>query len=53
MWFNGCTLSPEFFGLLSSIAELQNLKLNVFTSIRSPLAQAIYLYIPSRAHHHC
>ena len=52
MWFNGCTLSPEFFGLLSSIAELQNLKLNVFTSIRSPLAQAIYLYIPSRAHHH-
>ena len=52
MWFNGCILSPEFFGLLSSIAELQSLKLNVFTSIRSPLAQAIYLYIPSRAHHH-
>jgi hypothetical protein len=52
MWFNGCTLSPEFFGLLSSIAELQNLKLDVFTAIRSPLAQAIYLYIPSRAHHH-
>jgi hypothetical protein len=31
---------------------LQNMKLEVFTSIRSPLAQAIYLYIPSRAHHH-
>jgi hypothetical protein len=52
MWFNGCTLSPEFFGLLHRITELQHLKLNVFTSIRSPLAQAIYLYIPSRAHHH-
>jgi hypothetical protein len=52
MWFNGCTLSPEFFGLLSRIAELQSLKLDVFTAIRSPLAQAIYLYIPSRAHHH-
>ena len=52
LWFNGCTLSPEFFGLLSKITELQSLKLDVFTAIRSPLAQAIYLYIPSRAHHH-
>lgn len=52
LWFNGCTLSPEFFALLSRIAELQHLKLNVFTSIRSPLAQAIYLYLPSRAAHH-
>ncbi|HYG35990.1 MAG TPA: hypothetical protein VEC99_14465, partial [Clostridia bacterium] len=52
MWFNGCTLSEEFYSLLSRIAELQDLKLDVFTSIRSPLAQAIYLYIPSRAHHH-
>jgi len=52
MWFNGCTLSPEFCGLLSRIQELQHLKLDVFNSIRAPLAQAIYLYIPSRAHHH-
>lgn len=52
MWFNGCRLSPEFYGLLGRIAELQELNLDVFTSIRSPLAQAIYLYIPSRAHHH-
>lgn len=52
MWFNGCTLSPEFYGLLSSIAELQHLKLDVFTAIRSPLAQSVYLYIPSRAYHH-
>jgi hypothetical protein len=52
MWFHSCTLSPEFCGLLSRIAELQHLKLDVFNSIRAPLAQAIYLYIPSRAHHH-
>lgn len=52
MWFNGCTLSPEFYALLDRVAELQHLKLNVFTAIRSPLAQAIYLYIPSRACHH-
>ena len=52
MWFNGCTLSPEFYGILSRIAELQHLNLDVFTSIRAPLAQAIYLYIPSRACHH-
>lgn len=52
MWFNGCTLSPEFYDTLNQIVELQHLKLNVFTAIRSPLAQAVYLYIPSRAHHH-
>ena len=48
LWFNGCSLSPEFFGLLGKITELQHLRLDVFTAIRSPLAQAIYLYIPSR-----
>jgi len=52
MWFNGCRLSPEFYSILGRIAELQDLDLEVFTAIRSPLAQAIYLYIPSRAHHH-
>ena len=52
MWFNGCTLSPEFYGMLGRVAELQHLNLGVFTGIRSPLAQAIYLYLPSRAFHH-
>ena len=52
MWFNGCTLSSEFHGMLHRIAELQHLNLGVFTNISSPLAQAIYLYIPSRAYHH-
>jgi hypothetical protein len=52
IFFHGCTLSPEFYSILNRVAELQHLILEVFTSIRSPLAQAIYLYIPSRAHHH-
>jgi hypothetical protein len=50
--FHGCYLSEELYELLNHIVELQHLKLDVFTSIRSPLAQSIYLYIPSRAHHH-
>jgi hypothetical protein len=52
LWFHSCDLSPEFFAILNLIVELQHVKLHVLTAIRSPLAQAIYLYIPSRAHHH-
>lgn len=52
MWFHGVTISEEFYRLIQKITELQVLKLEAFTSIRSPLGQAIYLYIPSRAHHH-
>jgi len=52
LWFNVITLSEEFYAVMNRIAELHHLKLDVFTGIRSPLAQAIYLYIPSRAHHH-
>lgn len=52
LFIHGCALSAEFGGLLERITELQYVKLDVFTAIRSPLAQAVYLYIPSRAHHH-
>lgn len=52
MWFHGCTLSPEFYGIINHIAELQRLNFDVVRSIRFPLAQAVYLYIPSRAHYH-
>lgn len=52
IFFHGCTLSEEFFAILHRVTELQHLILDVFTSIRSPLAQAIYLYIPSRAYYH-
>jgi len=52
LWLHGCTLSKEFYDMMTRIAELRDLKLSVLTSLRSPLAQAIYLYIPSRAYHH-
>ena len=52
IWFNSCELSPEFAGLLSHFREVLHINLDVFNSITSPLAQAIYLYIPSRADPH-
>ena len=52
MWLDRVTLSPEFFGLLRRWEELTRICLHVLTSIRSPKAQAIYTYIPSRAIHH-
>ena len=52
MWLDRVTLSPEFFGLLKRWEELARICLHVLTSIRSPKAQAIYAYIPSRAVHH-
>lgn len=51
MWLDRVTLSPEFFGLLKRREELARICLHVLTSIRSPKAQAIYTYIPSRAVH--
>ena len=51
MWLDRVTLSPEFFGLLKRWEELARICLHVLTSIRSPKAQAIYTYIPSRAIH--
>lgn len=52
IWFNSCELSLAFYNLLDKVAELKEIDLDVFTSIRSPMAQAIYLYIPSRAYYH-
>ena len=52
MWLDRVTLSPEFFGLLKRWEELARICLHVLASIRSPKAQAIYTYIPSRAVHH-
>ena len=51
MWLDRVTLSPEFFGLLKRWEELARICLHVLASIRSPKAQAIYTYIPSRAVH--
>lgn len=52
LWIDEFSFSPEFFALLQQIVELRHLRLDVFRTITSHLAQAIYLYIPSRAHHH-
>ena len=52
IYFHGCTLSEAFYSILNRVTELQHLILDVFVSISSPLAQAIYLYIPSRAYYH-
>ena len=51
MWLDRVTLSPEFFGLLKRWEELARICLDVLISLRSPKAQAIYTYIPSRAVH--
>lgn len=51
MWLDRVSLSPEFFGLMEEWERLACIRLDVLTSIRSPKAQAIYTYIPSRAVH--
>lgn len=49
MW--SVLLPLEFAEILGRVADSQNLRIDVFNSIRAPLAQAIYLYILSRAHY--
>jgi hypothetical protein len=52
LWIERAELTPEFVELLSHIAELAFIRLDVLVSMQSQIAQAIYTYIPSRAHHH-
>ena len=52
MWLNGCSLSPEFYDLMEQVAELQHFRLDALNEITSPLAQSVYLFLPSRASHH-
>lgn len=49
IWFDEVELHPKFFGLLKDYMSIAQIHLKTLTSIRSPLAQAIYAYIPSRA----
>jgi len=44
-----CTFSVWFYEMMTCLEEVMHLKLKVFTSIRSPIAQSTYMYIPSRA----
>jgi hypothetical protein len=46
------TLAEEFVEFLSDFANVMHLRLDVLRSMPSPIAQAIYLYLPSRAVHH-
>jgi hypothetical protein len=52
LWIERAELTPEFVELLSHIAELAFIRLDVLVGMQSQIAQAIYTYIPSRAHHH-
>jgi len=45
-------LAPEFVELLLDWTQLMHLRLDVLRNLSSDLAQALYLYIPSRAVHH-
>lgn len=49
IWFDEVELHPKFFDLLKDYMSIAQIHLKTLTSIRSPLAQAIYAYIPSRA----
>lgn len=51
MWLDEVELHPRFFSLLQNYFSIAQIHLKTLTSIRSPLAQAIYVYIPSRAVH--
>jgi len=51
MWLDEVELHPKFFSLLQDYFSIAQIHLRTLTSIRSPLAQAVYVYIPSRAVH--
>lgn len=48
-WVEGATLTPEFLAILDGEKERVHERLDILRSIPSPIAQALYLYIPSRA----
>lgn len=51
MWLDEVELHPKFYELLKDYLNVAQIHLKTLASIRSPLAQAIYAYIPSRAVH--
>jgi hypothetical protein len=51
-WFSCIALSPEFLKLLNELGRVQLLELGALNSLRSRVAQSIYLFLPSRAYHH-
>lgn len=51
IWFDSVELDPVFFELMRDYVNIAKIDLKSLTSLKSPLAQAIYAYIPSRAVH--
>lgn len=51
MWLDEVELHPEFHALLRDYMNVVQIDLKALTKMRSPLAQAIYSFMPSRALH--
>lgn len=51
-WMDEVRMSPEFYRLLCDLSQVAHIRVDVLNRIASPIAQAIYTYIPSRAVHH-
>lgn len=52
IWLDEIRMSPEFRALLNDVAQLGHIRIDVLNRIASPIAQALYTYLPSRAVHH-
>lgn len=52
IWLDYVELHPEFLKLLHDYENLLYIRWDVFKQLTSNLAQALYLYIPSRAKHY-
>ena len=48
-WVEGATLTPEFLAILDGEKDRVHERLDILRGIASPIAQALYLYLPSRA----
>ena len=52
MWLESVSLHDKFYYMLTEVAKLSRVRLDVLNGISTPIAQSIYSYIPSRAVHH-
>lgn len=52
IWLDYVELHPEFLNLLRDIENMLYIRWDVFKNITSNLAQALYLYLPSRAQYY-
>lgn len=52
IWLDHIELSSNFHSLFEELENLSHIRLDVLTKMSSNLAQSIYTFLPSRAHHH-